>query len=75
MGITSLITTSNGDKVANPKQFKQLRKKLKRLQKALFRKQKGSNNRYKARIEVARIHAQLTDARKDFLHKLTTQLV
>ena len=75
MGITSLITTSNGDKIANPKQFKQLRKKLKRLQKALSTKQKGSNNRYKARVKVARVYAQITDARKDFLHKLTTQLV
>ncbi len=75
VGITSLIATSNGDKVNNPKHFKQLRKKLKRVQKALSRKQKGSNNLYKARIKVARVYAQITDARKDFLHKLTTQLV
>ena len=75
MGITSLIATSNGDKIANPKHFKQLRKKLKRIQKALSRKQKGSNNRQKARLKVAKVHAQITDARKDFLHKLTTQLV
>jgi putative transposase len=75
LGITSLIATSNGDKITNPKHFKQLRKKLKRLQKALSRKQKGSNNRYQARVKVARLHARITDARKDFLHKLTTQLV
>jgi putative transposase len=75
MGITSLITTSNGDKIANPKHFKQLRKKLRRIQKALSRKQKGSNNRHQARLQVARVHAQISDARKDFLHKLTTQLV
>jgi putative transposase len=75
VGITSLIATSNGDKIANPKHFKQLRKKLKRVQKALSRKQKGSNNRHKARLKVALVHAQITDARKDFLHKLTTQLV
>lgn len=75
VGITSLIATSNGDKIANPKHFKQLRKKLKRVQKAMSRKQKGSNNRHKARLQVAKIHAQITDARKDFLHKLTTQLV
>ncbi len=75
VGITSLIATSNGDKIANPKHFKQLRKKLKRVQKALSRKQKGSNNRHKARLKVAKVHAQITDARKDFLHKLTTQLV
>jgi putative transposase len=35
----------------------------------------ASNNRHKARLQVARVHAQITDARKDFLHKLTTQLV
>ena len=75
VGITSLIATSNGDKIANPKHFKQLRKKLKRAQKALSRKQKGSNNRHKARLKVAKVHAAITDARKDFLHKLTTQLV
>lgn len=75
VGITTLIATSNGDKIANPKHFKRLRKKLKRVQKALSRKQKGSNNRDKARLQVAKVHAQITDARKDFLHKLTTQLV
>jgi putative transposase len=75
VGINSLVATSDGEKVSNPKHFKKLRQKLKRLQKALSRKQKGSNNRYKARVEVARVYAQITDARKDFLHKLTTQLV
>jgi putative transposase len=75
VGVTSLIATSNGDKIANPKHFKQLRKKLKRVQTALSRKQKGSNNRHKARLRVAKVHAQIADARKDFLHKLTTQLV
>ena len=75
VGITSLIATSNGDKIANPKHFKQLRKQLKRVQKSLSRKQKGSSNRHKARLKVAKVHAQITDARKDFLHKLTTRLV
>ena len=75
VGITSLITTSKGDKIANQLHFKQLRQKLKRAQKALARKQKGSNNRQKARRQVAKVHAQITDARKDFLHKLTTRLV
>jgi putative transposase len=75
VGITSLITTSDGDKITNPKHFKQLHKKLRRVQKALSRKQRGSNNRHKARVKVARVHAQITDARKDFLQKLTTQLV
>ena len=75
VGITSLITTSNGEKVGNPKQFNRLYKKLRRKQKALSRKTKGSNNRYKASLEVAKVYAQIKDARKDLLHKLTTKLV
>ncbi|MGK7941348.1 MAG: RNA-guided endonuclease TnpB family protein, partial [Crocosphaera sp.] len=75
VGITSLITTSNGEKVTNPKQFNRLYKKLKRKQKALSRKTKGSNNQYKACLEVAKVHAQIKDTRTDFLHKLTTKLV
>ncbi len=75
LGITSLIATSDGEKIANPKPFERLRKKLKRVQQALSRKQKGSNNRDKARIQVARIQARIADSRKDFLHKLTTQLI
>jgi len=74
-GITSLIATSDGEKTANPKHFKRLRFKLRQAQKALSRKVKGSNNREKARLEVARIQAAIADARKDFLHKLTTRLV
>lgn len=75
LGITSLVALSTGEKVNNPKGFKAKRAKLRRVQKALSRKVKGSNNRYKARLKVAKVHEQISDARKDFLHKLTTQLV
>ena len=75
LGVTSLIATSNGDKIANPQHFKKHRKRLKKAQKNLSRKQKGSKNREKARIEVAKIHLKISDSRKDFLHKTTTQLV
>lgn len=75
VGISSLIATSNGDKIVNPRHFKRLRAKLKRAQKSLSRKQKGSNNRHKQKQLVAKVHAQITDSRKDFLHKLTTRLV
>ncbi|HAA32839.1 MAG TPA: transposase [Cyanobacteria bacterium UBA8553] len=81
-GITSLIATSDGEKVTNPKHFKRLRYKLRLFSKALSRKVKGSNNREKARIQVARIHVAIADSRTDFLpfgtlreHKLTTRLV
>jgi putative transposase len=75
VGITSLITTSDGEKITNPKQFKRLRYKLRQAQKALSRRVKGSNNREKARMQVARIQAKIADTRQDFLHKLTTRLV
>jgi putative transposase len=42
---------------------------------ALARKQKGSANRVKARLAVARVHARIADRRRDLLHKLSTRLV
>ncbi|MBD2017170.1 IS200/IS605 family element transposase accessory protein TnpB [Microcoleus sp. FACHB-53] len=74
-GIASLIATSDGEKITNPKHFKRLRYKLRQAQKALSRKVKGSNNTHKARQQVARIHAKVAETRTDFLHKLTTRLV
>lgn len=45
------------------------------LQRQLAKKQKGSSNRNKMRIKVARLHEKITDARKDFLHKLSSQII
>jgi putative transposase len=75
LGITSLIALSNGEKIANPQTFKAKRRKLQKAQKALSRKVKGSNNRHKARLKVAKVYTEISDARHDFLHKLTTRLV
>lgn len=75
LGIASLLTLSTGEKIANPKGFKAKYRKLRKAQKALSRKQKGSNNRQKALLKVARVHQEIADARKDNVHKLTTRLV
>ncbi|PSF38902.1 transposase [Aphanothece hegewaldii CCALA 016] len=75
LGISSLLVTSDGNKISNPKHLKKHYRRLRRAQKSLIRKQKGSKNRDKARIKVANIHVKITDTRKDHLHKLTTQLV
>ncbi|NET24282.1 RNA-guided endonuclease TnpB family protein [Okeania sp. SIO1I7] len=75
LGITSLLTTSNGEKVANPKNHYKLHKKLRLAQKSLKRKTKGSNNYQKARLILARIHAKIKDSRLDYTHQLTTQLI
>jgi putative transposase len=75
LGITSLIALSSGEKIHNPRHLGAKRKKLAKAQKALARKQKGSNNRYKARLKVARVYESITNSRVDFLHKLTTRLI
>ena len=75
MGITALVTTSDGEKIVGAKSAKQHARKMAHLQKELARKQKGSKNRQKAKIRVARIHRKISDIRKDQLHKLSTRLV
>jgi putative transposase len=74
-GITSLVTLSTGEKITNPKHERADRRKLTKAQRALARKAKGSNNRAKARLRVAKVYARIADRRRDFLHKLTTRLV
>ncbi len=75
VGITSLVTLSTGEKVTNPHHERRDRVRLARAQRVLARKQRGSANREKARRRVARVHARITDRRRDHLHKLTTRLV
>jgi putative transposase len=75
MGVSALVTLSTGEKITNPKHFAHSRQRLKTAQKALARKQKGSQNREKARCKVARAHAKIADQRLDGLHKLTTRLI
>jgi putative transposase len=74
-GLTSLVTLSTGEKVANPRHERRDRTRLARAQRNLARKQKGSANRAKARRRIARVHARIADRRRDHLHKLTTRLV
>lgn len=74
-GITSLVALSTGEKVTNPKHEKRDRERLAKAQRNLARKAKGSNNRAKARVKVARIHARIADRRRDLLHKLSTRII
>lgn len=75
VGLDSLITLSTGEKVTNPRHGRTDRVRLARAQRNLARKEKGSANQAKARLKAARVHARITDRRKDHLHKLTTRLV
>ena len=72
-GLTHLITLSTGEQVANPRHERADRARLARAQRELARK--GSRNRAKARLKVARVHARIADRRRDHLHKLSTRLV
>ena len=74
-GITTLVTLSTGEKITNPRHERCDRKNLAKAQRELARKEKGSANRVKARLKVARIHARIADRRRDHLHKLSTRLV
>lgn len=75
LGITSFIVTSNGVKVDNPKHLKKAITHLKYLQRQASKKQKGSKNRKKANLKVALQHERISNQRKDFLHKLSSQLI
>ncbi len=74
-GLTALVTLSTGEKITNPRHEHRNRERLARAQRALSRKEKGSKNRAKARMRVARVHTRIADQRRDFLHQLTTRLV
>ena len=75
LGIKEFCITSEGETVSNPKYMKKSLDKLVKLQKKLSRKSKGSSNRNKARIRVAKLHEHIANQRKDFLHKLSTEIV
>jgi putative transposase len=75
VGLTHFVATSDNIKVKAPKATIKYQKKLARLSKRLSKKQKGSKNRNKARFKVAKLHNKIKDTRKDFLHKLSTDII
>ncbi|MET7542028.1 RNA-guided endonuclease TnpB family protein [Streptomyces sp. NPDC005507] len=74
-GLDHLLTLSTGEKFANPRHEMRDRAALAKAHRRLAKKDKGSANRAKARVKVARIHARIADRRRDGLHKITTRLV
>lgn len=74
LGITTFATLSTGEKIDNPKHFKQAERRLAIRQRRLSKKEKGSKNREKAKAIVARTHAQVANKRKGFLHQTTTDI-
>ena len=75
LGVMSFLTDNEGNKVSNPLLLKKSLAELKILQQNLSRKKKGSNNRYKAKLQLIKLYEHITQQRDDFLHKTTTNLV
>jgi len=75
LGLGHFAVLSDGRKIDSPRFPRRAEKRLKRAQRDLSRKTKGSNNRNKARLRVARAHARVADARREFHHQLSTKLI
>lgn len=74
VGIKDFCTLSTGEKVENPKHLRSELARLKVLQRRASKKKKGSANRKKAVLKVAKFHEKISNKRNDFLHKLTHRL-
>ena len=75
LGIKDLCITSDGKKYENPKTIKKYERKLSRLQRQLAHKEKGSSNYKKKKKEIALCHEKIGNTRKDYLHKITHEIV
>jgi putative transposase len=74
LGIKTFAVMSNGEKAQSPV-YRMIDRKIRKLQKKLARQQKDSNRRNITRLRIAKLHNQIADIRKDFLHKLSTKTV
>ena len=74
LGVKTLATLSDGTTFANPRALGRRLKKLRKLNKSLSRKKKGSKNREKAKLRLAKMYLKIFNVRQDTLHKVTTYL-
>ena len=75
VGLKDYAILSDGITYKNPKFFRTLEEKLAKAQRILSRRTKGSSNWNKQRVKVARIHEHIANARADYLHKLSTEII
>ena len=75
LGLKDFAIFNTGEKIKNPRILKHLDVRYRKLAKSVSRKVKGSSNYRKARIKLAKFHEHIANIRKDFLHKLSTNLV
>lgn len=75
LGLSHFAVLSTGEKVASPRTFRREERRLGQWQRRMARARLGSKNRARLKIKVARVHARIVDARRDFLHKLSSRLI
>ena len=75
VGLKDFAITSDGEIIENPKYFRKSEKRLVKLQKDLSRKVYGSNNWYKNKIKIAKLHEKINNQKTDFLQKFSTKLI
>ncbi|HET8852605.1 MAG TPA: RNA-guided endonuclease TnpB family protein [Ktedonobacteraceae bacterium] len=75
LGLKSMVITSDGHTYGNPQFFAKDEKKLAKAQRRHAKKKKGSKNRAKARLKVARIHKKIADRRRNYQHQLSTHTI
>ena len=75
VGLKDFAITSDGEILSNPKYFRKSENRLAKLQKDLSRKVYGSNNWYKNKIKVAKLHEKVNNQKTDFLQKFSTKLI
>ncbi len=75
LGLKSFVVLSCGETVGNPRFFRTDEKRLVHAQRRHARRKKGSKNKEKARLKVAKIHARIADRRRDFQHQLSTRMI
>jgi len=75
LGLKAMVIASDGQTYGNPTFLRKEEKQLAKAQRRLAKKKKGSQNRAKARVKVARLHVKIADRRRDYQHKLSTQIM
>lgn len=75
LGLNQFLVPSEGQSIANPRHLRKAERKLARAQRTFSRRTRGSNRYRKQREKIAKLHERVSNARKDFLHKLSRQLV
>ncbi|WP_243293176.1 IS200/IS605 family element RNA-guided endonuclease TnpB, partial [Bacillus sp. FJAT-47783] len=75
VGLKDFAILSDGTIYNNPKWFRKLEDKLAKAQRILSKRKKGGSNWNKQRVKVARIHEEIANARNDYLHKISTEMV